>query len=70
MLFNSTKVAPRVGAWIETELPESSSKVGTVAPRVGAWIETFRGIVRNILSLVAPRVGAWIETAETHTALY
>ena len=37
----NTKVAPRVGAWIETSnrLP-SFSAIYFVAPRVGAWIET------------------------------
>ena len=35
------KVAPRVGAWIETEyfVPKKCHKC-RVAPRVGAWIET------------------------------
>ena len=40
-------VAPRVGAWIETEIKEREQKVEDVAPRVGAWIETMtakRGI--------------------------
>ncbi len=30
----------RVGAWIETEMPNSSESPIRVAPRVGAWIET------------------------------
>ena len=35
------KVAPRVGAWIETLVAaDLYSMVGGVAPRVGAWIET------------------------------
>mgnify|MGYP006890224289 CR=1 FL=1 len=55
-------VAPRVGAWIETDEPRRANPSARVAPRVGAWIETFfirflRGII-----VVAPRVGAWIET--------
>ena len=33
-------VAPRVGAWIETNGGQSHLKGFTVAPRVGAWIET------------------------------
>ena len=33
-------VAPRVGAWIETVLPEQREETECVAPRVGAWIET------------------------------
>ena len=35
-------VAPRVGAWIETDAAGPSSEVKRVAPRVGAWIETRR----------------------------
>ena len=35
------KVAPRVGAWIETRSSELTlSVIPMVAPRVGAWIET------------------------------
>ena len=33
-------VAPRVGAWIETEVPWIDKVFNEVAPRVGAWIET------------------------------
>ena len=33
-------VAPRVGAWIETELSVDVQGQVRVAPRVGAWIET------------------------------
>ena len=56
------KVAPRVGAWIETELWTNDKKIKYVAPRVGAWIETYKIDNSNLLGLVAPRVGAWIET--------
>ena len=34
------KVAPYVGAWIETSNLDISEVVNTVAPYVGAWIET------------------------------
>ena len=34
------KVAPYVGAWIETMLSRSMSRPYRVAPYVGAWIET------------------------------
>ena len=34
-------VAPRVGAWIETSVPNWDKASEAVAPRVGAWIETF-----------------------------
>jgi len=33
-------VAPRVGAWIETEVFYDLKVNSMVAPRVGAWIET------------------------------
>ncbi len=33
-------VAPRTGAWIETNLPSTPCPGGSVAPRTGAWIET------------------------------
>ena len=35
------KVAPRVGAWIETIDFCESFRQRCVAPRVGAWIETY-----------------------------
>ena len=56
------KVAPRVGAWIETILSLTVSCTEIVAPRVGAWIETNK--VKEFINPlnVAPRVGAWIET--------
>ena len=41
-VFNgSDKVAPRVGAWIETVVVWTVILWACVAPRVGAWIETF-----------------------------
>ncbi len=33
-------VAPRVGAWIETQMMRAYERTAEVAPRVGAWIET------------------------------
>ena len=36
------RVAPRVGAWIETiAITRVLTVLKIVAPRVGAWIETF-----------------------------
>ena len=35
-----TMVAPRVGAWIETNEQKPQYLTERVAPRVGAWIET------------------------------
>ncbi len=37
---SSIRVAPRVGAWIETAVCETLRGAMRVAPRVGAWIET------------------------------
>ena len=34
------RVAPRVGAWIETNGKNNNNRTSIVAPRVGAWIET------------------------------
>ena len=45
-------VAPRVGAWIETNGDIITFVVINVAPRVGAWIETLLKIMtkQNLLS--------------------
>ena len=58
-----SKVAPHVGAWIETGSPGFAvTNAKFVAPHVGAWIETdFRGYNYSQYH-VAPHVGAWIET--------
>ena len=57
-----SRVAPRVGAWIET-IPRLLQDYSLcVAPRVGAWIETDKGGSVKGSGTVAPRVGAWIET--------
>ena len=56
------KVAPRVGAWIETGVSSYQKLVQDVAPRVGAWIETGHSDRTSGSLNVAPRVGAWIET--------
>ena len=36
-------VAPRAGAWIETESRSQTFSATLVAPRAGAWIETLSG---------------------------
>ena len=41
-IFN---VAPRVGAWIETDDLQLSDDDLFVAPRVGAWIETLSRVM-------------------------
>ena len=62
----AAKVAPRVGAWIETMGSGTSLSSLVVAPRVGAWIETILGLAFLAGdTYVAPRVGAWIETTPT-----
>ena len=40
LIVTLTKVAPRVGAWIETVCVLCTKRGIFVAPRVGAWIET------------------------------
>ena len=56
------RVAPYVGAWIETQNQRSTSGKRPVAPYVGAWIETQLVILVYRVNQVAPYVGAWIET--------
>ena len=36
------RVAPYVGAWIETSIMGNAQSPARVAPYVGAWIETYR----------------------------
>jgi len=60
--FNRRCVAPRAGAWIETERDMIVLKDDGVAPRAGAWIETARASLHHQWGHVAPRAGAWIET--------
>jgi len=38
--FPALVVAPRTGAWIETQPPPAITGKVVVAPRTGAWIET------------------------------
>ena len=58
------KVAPYVGAWIETVTGTKRATVWRVAPYVGAWIETCYLHISATSKAVAPYVGAWIETEE------
>jgi len=39
-VIEARRVAPRVGAWIETRHLGQDDATRRVAPRVGAWIET------------------------------
>ena len=56
------KVAPRVGAWIETKFKDLEKQINKSHP---VWV---RGLKLHLLIclhptyIVAPRVGAWIET--------
>ena len=61
------RVAPHVGAWIETDLLWRELIPVEVAPHVGAWIETACPVVCVLLVRVAPHVGAWIETKSEPT---
>ena len=59
------EVAPRAGAWIETNpvINIIQRPLSEVAPRAGAWIETFEALANSSsMLMVAPRAGAWIET--------
>ena len=49
------RVAPRVGAWIETVLNAREGWWQDVAPRVGAWIETAPLVVDRNNEGRAPR---------------
>ena len=60
------KVAPYVGAWIETSDTYDRVTQKVVAPYVGAWIETCRFLDWSRQTKVAPYVGAWIETDHRH----
>ena len=60
------RVAPRVGAWIET--PALVTYTGIPNGSHPVWV---RGLKRELGAdclggLVAPRVGAWIETSDKH----
>ena len=56
------RVAPHVGAWIETTNRPKTGAPSRVAPHVGAWIETTCLRIASCCPEVAPHVGAWIET--------
>ena len=64
-------VAPRAGAWIETQHDLYTLISDSVAPRAGAWIETSTFSTISARATVAPRAGAWIETqnASPHVAV-
>ena len=56
-------VAPRVGAWIETDISEVLAKAVNESHPV--WVRGLKLAIsdeRKLVNPVAPRVGAWIET--------
>ena len=56
-------VAPRVGAWIETNLPKPAQEAAVGSHP--AWVrglKQYRYMTFDDRRCVAPRVGAWIET--------
>ena len=55
------RVAPYVGAWIETSIMGNAQSPARVAPYVGAWIETWQQATEQSRHLVAPYVGACIK---------
>ena len=62
MLFDIADVAPRVGAWIETQMFEKRERSEASHP---VWVRGLKLDVRLFerqRDVVAPRVGAWIET--------
>ena len=67
--FNDTfqydeKVAPRVGAWIETTFTEIKKLDVVLSHPV--WVRGLKlqgdALRQTTITIVAPRVGAWIET--------
>ena len=58
-------VAPRVGAWIETQDTHPQSARGQRRSPRGSGYLNLSVLYRLIAPVVAPRVGAWIETRST-----
>ena len=57
-------VAPRVGAWIETDLARPNKAALLLSHPV--WVRGLKPKPKAIIAyndIVAPRVGAWIETS-------
>ena len=50
-------VAPRAGAWIETQVALGKLPGPPVAPRAGAWIETHTGSAMNAMNESPPARG-------------
>ena len=56
------RVAPRVGAWIETPIPRPLDPKRESRPVWVRGMKRLKGVVIPVVREVAPRVGAWIET--------
>ena len=56
------KVAPRVGAWIETGKTKKKIKKRKSRPAWARGLKRGDGVSNRFSPPVAPRVGAWIET--------
>ena len=61
------KVAPLVGAWIETRKHSKTSLVHLVAPLVGAWIETQEG--RQMIADLSKSHPSWVRGLKLITIL-
>ena len=66
--YFGSRVAPRVGAWIETVKLAAVNGYATSRP---AWARGLKHKSNAMLGryLVAPRVGAWIETASASSTV-
>ena len=65
---STVQVAPRVGAWIETDDLQLSDDDLFVAPRVGAWIETMYRAGEFLKSFVSHPV--WVRGLKPYRLLY
>ena len=63
------KVAPRVGAWIETLIMQQDVVAYGSHPVWVRGLKLLWVLLRPLLAYVAPRVGAWIETMMVTTNL-
>ena len=64
------KVAPRVGAWIETGDDLSSRILVMSHPEWVRGLKLLQHLARDKVRAVAPRVGAWIETLSLPSLLF
>ena len=61
-VYNSLKVTPLAGVWIEIRRPWAASATWrTVTPLAGVWIEIGRMHIPHYIVYVTPLAGVWIE---------